>query len=206
MKAHPHYWNEGKAHLTRHDTTMAGLVETYADDVLGASGEPFTTLLNAIVGQQISTRAADAIWKRVKALGEVTPAFFLGVDDDALRGAGLSRQKVAYVRSLAAFFADPAHDPDRWPHMSDDAIVKELCGIKGIGVWTAEMFMIFHLNRPDVWPVLDLGLIRALQKHYQLSEKPAKRELHDFGERFRPFRTMATWYLWRSIDPEPIQY
>lgn len=202
----PAYWAEATAHLAGADEVMAGLIARYPRDVLHPSGEPFPTLLNAIVGQQISTRAAVAIWNRLKALGPVEPEALLAVDDEALRAVGLSRQKMTYVRSLAQFFADPTHDPARWPGMTDGEIIAELSGIRGIGVWTAEMFMIFHLNRPDVWPVLDLGLIRALQRHYGIGEKPARRELAAFGERFRPYRTVATWYLWRSIDPEPVRY
>lgn len=205
-KMMPDYWEEGMAHLSRRDKKMAALVETFRDDVLSASPQPFTTLLTAIVGQQISTRAADAIWKRVEGMGPVEPSAFLDHEEEALRAAGLSRQKIAYVKSLAAFFADPTHDPVRWPRMRDEEIVKELCTIKGIGVWTAEMFMIFHLNRPDVWPVLDLGLVRALQRQYRVAEKPTKKRLMELGEKFRPYRTMATWYLWRSIDPVPVRY
>ena len=169
--------------------------------------EPFQTLLRAIVGQQISTRAADAIWARLAARVAVTdPESLLRVGDDDLRAIGLSLRKVTYVKDLAQHFADGRLDPARFAAASDEAIIAELVAVRGIGRWTAEMFLMFNLMRPDVWPVDDIGLQNAVARLYCDGLRPTPAALRRMGERWAPWRTVASWYLWRSLDPVDVVY
>lgn len=171
-----------------------------------SSHEPdlWWSLVDAIVGQQLSVKAAATISGRVAALtgtGErPTPAEILEIPDEALRGAGLSRAKTAYVKDLAAKWLDNTLEPDRIPSMPDEEIIEHLIQVKGIGRWTAEMVLIFTLQRPDVWPVDDLGIRVAVQRAYALPERPAPAELQAFGEAWRPYRSVASLYLWRSLQ------
>jgi DNA-3-methyladenine glycosylase II len=202
----PDYWHTACAALAA-DPVMAGLIARYPDCVLGTRGDPFQTLARAIVGQQISVLAADSIWARVAALaGEIAPARFIALDAQALAACGLSRRKVEYVQDLAGHFVSGRVDPARWDSASDAAITAELTDVRGIGVWTAEMFLMFNLRRPDVWPVDDIGLQRAVAVHYLDGVRPTPKPLREFGARFAPWRTVATWYLWRSLDPVVVQY
>lgn len=203
----PDYWQEACADLGARCAIMKGLIEAYPVAELRTRGNPFQTLARAIVGQQISTKAAQSVWNRTAAaLGAVTPEAVLGASDEALRAAGLSRQKVAYLRDLAAHFRDGRIRPRRWRNLEDQQIIDELVAVKGIGRWTAEMFLIFYLMRPNVWPVDDLGLVRALEKHYHGGERQAKRAIQAHFARFEPWGTVATWYLWRSLEPVPVVY
>lgn len=186
---------------------MASLIARYPDSVLGNRGDPFQTLARAIVGQQISVKAADSIWERFETLaGSVSPAHVAILESDALAACGLSRRKTEYLVDLARHFADGRIDPARWTKLDDEAMIRELIDVRGIGRWTAEMFLIFNLRRPDVWPVDDLGLQKAVALHYLDGVRPTPAALREQGERFRPWRTVATWYLWRSLDPTVVQY
>ncbi len=186
---------------------MAGFVERFSGASLVSRGEPFVTLMRSIVGQQISIKAADSIWSRVSAtLPEMTPAEVLACDADVLRACGLSVRKVEYIGDLARHFSSGDIHVDRWLAMSDIEIIAELTAVRGIGVWTAEMFLIFNQLRPDVYPLDDIGLQKAVALHYFAGERPARRQLAEFGERWRPWRSVATWYLWRSLDPVPVEY
>jgi DNA-3-methyladenine glycosylase II len=186
---------------------MAALIARYPDCVLGDRGDPFQTLARAIVGQQISVRAADSIWTRFAALaGTVSAEAVAALDRDNLAACGLSRRKVEYLVDLAGHFVDRRVEPARWKSMDDDAVIAELVDVRGIGRWTAEMFLIFNLRRPDVWPVDDIGLQKAVAVHYLGGERPTPTTLREQGERHRPWRTVATWYLWRSLDPLIVQY
>ena len=203
----PAYWAEATRALSKQDAVMAALIAAYPDAILASRGDPFQTLLRAIVGQQISVKAADSIWARFAALvGEITTKRVADLDPDALAGCGFSRRKVEYVQDLARHFLDGRIDPARWTHEDDETVITELVDVRGIGRWTAEMFLIFYLRRADVWPVDDIGLQKAVALHYQSGERPTPKQLRTIGEQFAPWRTVATWYLWRSLDPVAVQY
>jgi len=203
----PDYWQQAAQELAASDERMAELVERYAGLGLVSRGDPFGTLARSIVGQQISVKAADAVWGRfVAAVGEVSPAAVLAAGEAGLAGCGLSRRKSEYVRDLAAHFASGRLDPAVWVTMDDEAVIVALTEVRGIGRWTAEMFLIFNQLRPDVFPLDDLGLQRAVHERYFAGEKQPRKVLSAIGERWRPWRSVATWYLWRSLDPLPVEY
>jgi DNA-3-methyladenine glycosylase II len=186
---------------------MAGLIARYPDAILANRGDPFQTLVRAIAGQQISVKAADSVWARFAALaGDIAPQRIALLEADALGACGLSRRKVEYVQDLAGHFIDGRIVPKRWQRMDDEAVIAELIDVRGIGRWTAEMFLIFNLRRPDVWPLDDIGLQKAVALHYLDGARPAPKRLREIGEQFAPWRTVATWYLWRSLDSVVVQY
>ncbi|MCG2576723.1 DNA-3-methyladenine glycosylase [Dechloromonas sp. XY25] len=203
----PDYWILASTELSAGDPHMAELVQRYQGASLASRGDPFCTLARSIVGQQISVKAADAVWTRfVAQLGEVTPARVGELGESGLAGCGLSKRKIEYVNDLAQHFLCGQLDPAVWASLDDDAIIAELSAVRGIGRWTAEMFLIFNLMRPDVFPLDDIGLQRAVFVRYFQGEKQPRRVLAEFGERWRPWRSVATWYLWRSLDPVPVEY
>lgn len=203
----PHYWAQASEALAAGDPLMAKLVCCYQGASLVSRGDPFSTLARSIVGQQISVKAADSVWTRfVDRVGEVTPLRVSTVGEDGLAGCGLSQRKIEYVSDLAKHFVSGRMDPSNWAALDDEAIISELVGVRGIGRWTAEMFLIFNLMRPDVFPVDDIGLQRAVFERYFAGEKQPRKVLAEFGDRWRPWRSVATWYLWRSLDPVPVEY
>ena len=205
--ANPDYWAHASSALAQDDPVMAALVAQYSELALTSRGDPFVTLARSIVGQQISVKAADSIWSRVAALLPVmTPESVLGSPLEALRACGLSTRKVEYLGDLAQHFEQGQIHVDHWTSMSDAEIISELTAVRGIGVWTAEMFLIFNQLRPDIFPLDDIGLQKAVAQHYFAGVRPARRTLADYGERWRPWRSVATWYLWRSLDPVPVAY
>ncbi|MCG3136697.1 MAG: DNA-3-methyladenine glycosylase [Phycisphaerae bacterium] len=166
---------------------------------------PFTALALSIVHQQLSMKAAQTITGRILALcprKNITPTHLVKLSDDQLRTCGLSRMKVSFMRSLCDHFLSGAIKPARLRKLSDEQVIESLTDIHGVGVWTAEMILIFSLRRADVWPVDDLGLVTALKRHNELPLKPKRTQLVDLGEKYRPYRSIATWYLWRSLDPK----
>ncbi|MFH1658574.1 MAG: DNA-3-methyladenine glycosylase [Pseudomonadota bacterium] len=203
----PEYWSQAATELSRQDPTMAELVERYVGVSLVSRGDAFGTLARSIVGQQISVKAADAVWGRfVAQIGEVVPARVVELGECGLAGCGLSRRKIEYLCDLAGHFVSGQLDPSAWLRLSDEEIIAELTAVRGIGRWTAEMFLIFHQLRPDIFPLDDIGLQRAVYERYFAGEKQSRRALAEFGERWRPWRSVATWYLWRSLDPVPVEY
>jgi DNA-3-methyladenine glycosylase II len=203
----PHYWQQASAELAAGDPVMSRLAELFAGMSLVSRGDPFSTLVRSVVGQQISVKAADSVWKRlVAAIPAVTPDDILACPPEMLRACGLSVRKTEYVGDLARHFVDGQIHVDRWTSMSDEEIIAELTAVRGIGVWTAEMFLIFNQMRPDVFPIDDIGLQKAVAIHYFAGERPPRKVLIGFGERWRPWRSVATWYLWRSLDPLPVEY
>jgi DNA-3-methyladenine glycosylase II len=203
----PAYWPVACAELAAADPVMAALIARYPDAILSNRGDPFQTLARAIVGQQISVKAADSVWARFAGYAEtISPEHLATLELDALAACGLSRRKAEYLRDLAGHFADGRIEPARWKKMEDEAVIAELIDVRGIGRWTAEMFLIFSLRRPDVWPVDDIGLQKAVAMHYLAGERPTPTALRQHGERHAPWRTVATWYLWRSLDPVVVQY
>ncbi|KAF4516424.1 hypothetical protein B566_EDAN003170 [Ephemera danica] len=203
----PPYWAQAAQDLAAADAGMAELVERYGGLALVSRGDPFVTLVRSIVGQQISVKAAEAVWQRFSAtVPSVAPEPLLATGEAGLAGCGLSRRKVEYVLDLAAHFAAGRLDPSGWFALDDEALIDLLSGVRGIGRWTAEMFLIFNQLRPDVFPLDDLGLQRAVSERYFAGEKQPRKVLAAFGERWRPWRSVATWYLWRSLDPLPVAY
>jgi DNA-3-methyladenine glycosylase II len=203
----PEYWQKASRSLARGDRVMAALVKRYQTTSLATRGDAFGTLARSIVGQQISVKAADAVWGRfVEKVDQVSPAAVLRVGAEGLAGCGLSARKIEYVADLARHFAEGLVDPQSWSEMDDEAVIAVLTDVRGIGRWTAEMFLIFNLMRPDIFPLDDLGLQKAVFLHYFDGEKQSRRVLAEIGERWRPWRSVATWYLWRSLDPVPVEY
>ncbi|TVR53995.1 MAG: DNA-3-methyladenine glycosylase 2 family protein [Spirochaetaceae bacterium] len=203
----PPYWDEACRILTDRDPTIGHLIETHRSDVLRGSGDAFQTLLNAIVGQQISVAAAAGIWQRLRtAFPRLTPASIVAADAAQLRSIGLSYRKVEYVHGVARAFIDGAVDAAAWASMDDDSVRDELIALRGIGPWTAEMVLIFHLQRPDVLPLGDIGLVNAAARLYGWTDGSPKERLLRHAERWRPWRTVATWYIWRDLDAEPVVY
>lgn len=201
----PSYWETAKTELAMRDAILAGLIERHPGISLQRRSDPFTTLTRSIVGQQISVKAAESVWGRlVDLLGTITPEALLA--SDALRTCGLSGRKVTYLQELARSFASGELDEKTWDVMDDEALILILTKVKGIGRWTAEMFLIFQALRPDVLPLDDLGLQRAIRLHYNGGEPLEKREILRISQPWSPWRSVATWYLWRSLDPVPVEY
>ena len=209
----PPYWDLAAAHLSRRDRVLGKLIAGYPGIHLARRGEPFTVLARAIVGQQISVKAAQSIWDRfVKATGGSGEPVQLHAGRvgrtrmTTLRRVGLSERKAEYLRDLARHFTSGKLAPSEWPALADETLIERLVDVKGIGRWTAEMFLIFHELRPDVFPVDDIGLQKAVALHYNHGERMPLPELREFGARWSPYRSVATWYLWRSLDPIPVEY
>ncbi|WP_291985486.1 DNA-3-methyladenine glycosylase [Candidatus Accumulibacter sp. ACC007] len=203
----PLYWQQASAALAHRDPILATLVERFSGAALASRGDPFATLVRSIVGQQISVKAADSVWARcLAAVPEVTPVGVLESEPETLRACGLSARKVEYVLDLARHFDDGQIQVQHWSSLSDAEIIGELTAVRGVGVWTAEMFLIFNQLRPDIFPLDDIGLQKAVALHYCHGERPGRRFLVEQGERWRPWRSVATWYLWRSLDPLPVEY
>jgi DNA-3-methyladenine glycosylase II len=203
----PNYWNRAKRALAKRDPVMAAIMRRHPKVFMMRRGEPFMTLARAIVGQQISVKAAQSVWDRFAAcVGEVTPQKVLLKERPVLRACGLSDRKTEYIADLAQHFADGKIHVQRWPQMSDEEIIAELVEVRGIGRWTAEMFLMFNLLRPDVFPLDDLGLQKGICLAYYKRRKVSLRTMRRLGETWRPWRSVATWYLWRSLDPLPVEY
>jgi DNA-3-methyladenine glycosylase II len=203
----PEYWGKAKRTLARRDPILATVIRSYHGEAMKLRGHGFQTLARAIVGQQISVKAADSIWGRLrKAVVRVTPKRVAYAPFEVLRGAGLSNAKVLYLHSLANHFLENTRQIRQWPKMEDDAIIGELTTVKGIGRWTAEMFLIFALGRPDVFPMDDLGLLKGIYRLYNAGEKMTKEKVLGVGEVWRPYRSLGTWYMWRVLDPVPVEY
>ncbi|MEO8857804.1 MAG: DNA-3-methyladenine glycosylase 2 family protein [Burkholderiaceae bacterium] len=205
--AKPDYWDEACKHLTRKDRVMKRLIAQSDGAFLRTRGDAFTTLARSIVGQQISVRAAQAVWDRFALLPrKMTPATVLKLKVDDMRAAGLSARKVEYLVDLALHFDSGAIQVDAWEAMEDEAIVAELVGIRGIGRWTAEMFLIFHLMRPNILPLDDVGLLTGISKAYFSGDVVSRSDAREVADAWTPYCSVATWYIWRSLDPLPVEY
>ena len=207
----PAYWDEACKHLGKRDRVMRKLIPQFGEGRLQSRGDAFTTLARSIVGQQISVKAAQSVWDRFAlAVGEpatrLTPQAVLGLEATSMRGAGLSARKTEYLADLAQHFARGAVHVNQWQAMDDEAIIDELVAIRGIGRWTAEMFLIFHLLRPNVLPLDDVGLLKGISVNYSSGEPVSRAEAREVGDAWAPFRSVATWYIWRSLDPLPVGY
>ncbi|MDP6220723.1 MAG: hypothetical protein QGG76_03950, partial [Candidatus Thalassarchaeaceae archaeon] len=202
----PDYWEGGKEHLSEVDRVLSRLIEGNEGPPLSSRGNVFLTLVRSIVGQQISSRAADSIWRRLEGLlGPVRPESIQGVNHEDLLACGLSGRKSEYIAGIAESW-QAGFGYIEWSGLSDEEVTRKLVSLRGVGVWTAEMIMIFSLLRPDVFPVSDIGIIRSIERHYNQGNALSESELMVIAGPWKPYRTVATWYLWRSSDPEPVRY
>jgi DNA-3-methyladenine glycosylase II len=203
----PEYWEEARKYLTRKDRVMKRIIPLFGSACLQSRGDAFTTLARSIVGQQISVKAAQSVWDRFAALPRrMIPASVLKLKVDDMRAAGLSARKIEYLVDLALHFDSGAIHVDSWRGMEDEEIIGELVGIRGIGRWTAEMFLIFHLMRPNVLPLDDVGLISGISKNYFSGEAVSRSDAREVAAAWNPYCSVATWYIWRSLDPLPVAY
>jgi DNA-3-methyladenine glycosylase II len=203
----PEYWDKARRALARRDPVMAAIIRRHPRVHLEPRGDPFHTLARAIVGQQISVAAAQSVWNRFTShVSVVGPEEILRAKTRDLRACGLSERKCEYISDLARRFADGEVHVHRWPGMDDEDVIADLVQVRGIGRWTAEMFLIFNLLRPDVFPLGDLGLQKGLRAAYHGGRKISLKTMKSRGETLRPWRSVATWYLWRSLDPLPVEY
>jgi DNA-3-methyladenine glycosylase II len=211
----PPYWDDACKHLRRRDRVLKRLIPQFGQARLQSRGDAFTTLARSIVGQQISVKAAQSVWGRFERIAgadadaplpRVEPTRVLSLNSPHLREAGLSARKAEYLLDLARHFADGQVHVAQWDAMDDEAIIQELVAIRGIGRWTAEMFLMFHLLRPDVLPLDDLGLLKGISVNYFSGESVTRAEAREVAEAWAPYRSVATWYVWRSLDPLPVDY
>ena len=203
----PGYWVDACRHLMKRDRVMKKLIPQHGGACLQSRGDAFVTLARSIVGQQISVKAAQSVWDRFEQLPrKMVPAQVLKLKVDDMRAAGLSARKVEYLVDLALHFANDQVHVSQWADMDDEAIIAELVAIRGIGRWTAEMFLIFHLMRPNVLPLDDLGLQNGISLAYFSGEPVSRSEIREVANSWAPFCSVATWYIWRSLDPLPVSY
>jgi DNA-3-methyladenine glycosylase II len=215
----PGYWDDACKHLVKKDRVMKRLIPQHGDACLQTRGDAFTTLARSIVGQQISVKAAQTVWDRFMALAlkskpasaarktaALMPAQVLKLKVDDMRAAGLSARKVEYLVDLSLHFDGGQVRASDWQDMDDEAIINELIGIRGIGRWTADMFLIFHLMRPNVLPLDDVGLINGISKNYFSGESVSRSDAREVAAAWAPYCSVATWYIWRSLDPVPVEY
>ena len=205
--ATPAYWEDACKHLMRKDRVMKRLIPRFGDACLQTRGDAFVTLARSIVGQQISVKAAQTVWDRFALLPrKITAANVLKLKVDDMRAAGLSARKVEYLVDLSLHFDSGAVHVKAWEAMDDEAIIAELIAIRGIGRWTAEMFLIFHLMRPNVLPLDDVGLINGISKSYFSGDVVSRSDAREVAAAWAPYCSVATWYIWRSLDPVPVSY
>jgi len=203
----PAHWDQAKRALIRGDSVLARIIREHPRTALQRRGEPFFTLARAIVGQQISVKASLSIWERLLVHApRMLPQEVLDAGRPRLVACGLSKRKAEYIADLARHFADGSLRPSAWSEMEDEAVIAQLIQVRGIGRWTAEMFLIFNLLRPDVLPLDDLGLRRAIGVHYFHGRSVSPRTMRRVAAAWAPWRSVATWYLWRSLDPVAVEY
>ena len=207
MKKKPFFWIKAKKELKKKDKKLGKIIDSYPKDFLFSKSDPFLTLARSIVGQQISVKAAQSVWdKLVLKIGKINPEIIYRSHTNTLKSSGLSRQKVIYLKNLSFAFLNKDIKINLWSKMSDDEIIEDLTQIKGIGRWTAEMFLIFNLCRADIFPLDDIGVIKGVCKVYNLKYPLERKKLIQIGDKWKPYRSVATWYLWRSLDPIPVEY
>jgi DNA-3-methyladenine glycosylase II len=220
----PEYWDDACKYLGKRDRVMRKLITQFGQGRLRSRGDAFTTLARSIVGQQVSVQSAQAVWERFvlrvgaiegglltadqagSAAQQIAPLAVIAKAPDELKSVGLSARKVSYLLDLAQHFVNGAVHVQQWQQMEDEAIIDELVAIRGIGRWTAEMFLIFHLLRPNIMPLDDLGLIKGIAHNYFSGEPVSRAQAREVGEAWSPYRSVATWYIWRTLDPIPVAY
>ena len=203
----PGFWDEACKHLMKKDRVMKRLIPQFKDAALQTRGNAFVTLARSIVGQQISVKAAQTVWDRFALLApQMTPNRVLKLKVDDMRAAGLSARKVEYLVDLAVHFDTHQLRVNQWTALPDEDIISELTAVRGIGRWTAEMFLIFHLTRPNVLPLDDVGLINGISRNYFSGEAVSRSDAREVAAAWAPYCSVATWYIWRSLDPVPVNY
>jgi DNA-3-methyladenine glycosylase II len=203
----PSYWAEATAALTSRDNVLRVLIRNHDGPSLQSRGDAFVTLARSIIGQQISVQAAESVWQKLlESVGSLGPATIVRMDPARLRACGLSSKKSSYLIDLAEHFLDGSLEIEQWGDREDEHLIEELTKVKGIGRWTAEMFLIFFMMRPNILPIDDVGLQRAMSLHYNNGKPLSKLKMRSIGNEWQPWRTVATWYLWRSLDPIPVEY
>ena len=203
----PIFWEKAKKDLIKKDNKLGSIIKNYPKDFLFSKSDPFYTLARSIIGQQISVKAAQAVWERFeKKIEKVNPKNTFNMHFMTLKSCGLSRQKISYLKALSVCFIEKKINPNKWSKYSDEEIISELIKIKGIGRWTAEMYLIFNLCRPDIFPVDDLGLIKGICNCYNIKYPITKEHAIKLSQNWKPYRSVATWYFWRSLDPIPVEY
>jgi len=208
MKLHPFYWNKAKRILSKKDPVLRKIIKKYNKGFLSTRNKPFLSLCRTIVGQQISTKAADSIWRKFtkKCNGNINPKIVLKIPLRSLKKVGLSRQKIGYLKNIATAFKNKSFSTKKLKKMTDVEAINYITRLKGLGVWSAEMFLMFNLNRPNVFPIKDIGLLRAISKNYNTDYPPSKNFINKISKKHMGYRSVFTWYMWRSIDPVDVDY
>jgi len=208
MKPIPIYWEKAKRVLSNRDPVLRKIIKKYKKGFLTTRNKPFFSLCRTIVGQQISTKAADSIWSKFekKCKNHIVPNRVLKLSSRSLKNAGLSRQKVKYLKNIARSFKNKSFNVRKIKKMGNEEAINYITKLKGLGVWSAEMFLMFNLNRRDIFPIKDIGLLRAISQNYKKSYPPSKRFLNKISRLHAGYRTVFTWYMWRSIDPTDVEY
>jgi len=208
MKKPPAYWNKAKRILSKRDPVLKKIINKFNKGFLTTRKDPFFSLCRTIIGQQISTKAADSIWLKFekKCKKKILPINVLKLSSSSLRSAGLSRQKVSYLKNIAKSFKNKSFNIRNLKKMDDEQAISYITQLKGLGIWSAQMFLMFNLNRPDIFPTKDIGLVRAISKNYKTSYPPSERFLNKISKLHLGYRSVFTWYMWRSIDPIDVEY
>ena len=208
MKQPPFYWYKAKKVLSKRDPILRRIINKFNKGYLTSRKDPFFSLCRTIIGQQISTKAADSIWSKfeIKCKKKIVPETVLKLTSSSLKSAGLSRQKITYLKNIAKSFKNKSFNIRDLKKMDDDLAIDYITKLKGLGIWSAQMFLMFNLNRPDIFPTKDIGLIRAISKNYKTSYPPSKKFLNRISKKHSGYRTVFTWYMWRSIDPVDVEY
>jgi len=208
MNQPPKYWYKAKKILSKRDPVLKKIIKKYQKGFLTTKNKPFYSLCRTIIGQQISTKAADSIWRKfeTKCKKKINPRTVLKLPSRKLKSAGLSRQKVSYLKNIAKNFNNKSFNLRKLRKMNDKEAINYITQLKGLGVWSAQMFLMFNLNRVDIYPIGDIGLLRALSLNYKTSYPPSKKFLDKISNLHSGYRTVLTWYMWRSIDPVDVEY
>ena len=207
MAKKPAFWIKAKKELCLKDKKLGKLIKKYNKDFLYSKSDPFKTLVRSIIGQQISVKAAESIWKKFESkCKKVSPQKVKKIHYMSLKSCGLSPQKINYIKILSDAFINKSLNPKNWGKLKDEEVILQLTKIKGIGKWTAEMYLIFNLCRPDVFPANDVGLIKGICKCYNLEYPITEQHAIKLSKKWMPWRSVATWYFWRSLDPITVKY
>ncbi len=208
MTKPPNYWNKGKRILSKRDPVFKKVIRKFNKGFLTSKKKPFFSLCRTIIGQQISTKAADSIWLKFenKCKKKIIPDNVLKLTSRSLRSAGLSHQKITYLKNIAKAFKKKSFKIKNLEKMSDERAIEYITKLKGLGIWSAQMFLMFNLNRPDIYPIKDIGLLRGISKNYNTSYPPSEKFLNKISNLHSGYRTIFTWYMWRSIDPVDVEY
>ncbi len=208
MSNSPKYWNRAKNYLSKKDKVMKILIKKYNEKTLTTRKDIFFSLCKSIIGQQISVAAANSVFKKFKKIckGRINPSTVKKITTQKLKRCGLSRQKAKGIKELSIKFSNKSFNPKLINKMNDEEAIIYLSTLRQIGRWSAEMILLFTFNRENIWPIQDIGLLRAISNNYKKKYLPPKKFINYLGKKFSPYCSVATWYLWRSIDDEPIQY